>query len=96
MEVTVTATPINHRLTHRPGQVLAAAAAVAAIVAGSVALSLSLHDSAPGPQPATTIAHHHSHTFPNALNGLPPRPVPSRHDQGFTPTISGGRVMVGP
>jgi hypothetical protein len=95
MEVTMTATPINHRLSHRPGTVLAAAAAVAAIVAGSVALSVSLHDSASGPQPATKIAHQHSHTYPNALNGLPPRPAPFRHDQRFTPTISGGRVMVG-
>ena len=92
----MTATLINHRLTHRPGAVLATAAAVAAIVAGSVALSLSLHDTAAGPQPATTIAHHHSHTFPNALNGLPPRTAPSHHDQRLTPPISGGRVMVGP
>ena len=90
----MTATPINHRLTHRPGPVLAAAAAVVAIVAGSVALSASLHDNVSGPQPATTIAHQQDHEYPNALNGLPPRPAPSHHGQGLTPTASGGRVML--
>lgn len=84
---------ITHRLTHRSGPVFASAAAVVAIAAGSVALSVSLHDSQSGPQPATTIAHQHEHTFPNAINGLPPRPTPSPHGQRFTPTTSGGRVM---
>jgi hypothetical protein len=49
----MTASSINHR----PAPFIAAAAAVVAIAAGSVALSASHGDSAPGPQPQVSASH---------------------------------------
>ncbi len=76
----MTATSINHRLTHRPTPFIAAAAAVVALVAGSVAVSVA-HDrsdpSAPGQQPQTSVQ----------------QDTPKAHH--FHYTTSGGRVMPG-
>ena len=58
----MTASSINHR----PAPFIAAAAVVAAIAAGSVAMSVSHHDAAPGIEPSTSVhpgppSVHHFH-----------------------------------